>query len=228
MQKEICLSLLLVCAASLQAGCRTYLTPEARQPFPTLPANPDGVCPQIAEGVYPLYSGGSSLTSGHFGTVVQKDESYKDVEIPRSLASRADGVFSVEKLENGMLKIGRIERYIGKLVSIDTVETSFMDRVDNRHLGRHGSLFFCDKGIFYRRSSSVGVMQFDRNHFERTTTISKEANEEIVMKLYTITDVDLFFIFPLGPKMRSVETERFPRLSNKPFDFDALNLDAPK
>ncbi|MDR1064571.1 MAG: hypothetical protein LBL48_11705 [Azoarcus sp.] len=171
MRGKACLSLLFICVASLQAGCRTYLTPEARQPFPAFPANPDGVCPQIAEGVYPLYSGGSSLSSGYFGTVVQTDESYKNVEVPRSLASRADGVFSVEKLESGMLKIVKIERYIGKLVSVDTVKIS-KDKIDNRYPGGSGNLFLCNKGVYYYRSSSIGVMQFDRNHFEYITTES--------------------------------------------------------
>ena len=140
--------LCLLMATNLQAGCWTvYDSREARQPAPIFPANPDGVCPEIAMGVYSssVPEGGGGLIGEYFGTVFLNDEHMKGIKVPESWPQ---DVVSVEKTDFRTLKIGTVGyAYKEKIRSLVFVKN--FKKLEVRNIRNDVVEAFCNKGVYY-------------------------------------------------------------------------------
>ena len=211
------LSWLLWAVIGLQAGCWTaYWSEEARQQ-PVFPVNPDGVCPEIATGVYSssVPAGVGGLAWGYLGVLEREEKSLKDAKIPESWPGH---VVSIERIDYQTVKMGRIEylRKVGTLWFVKGFKTREIRNDNNRVIET-----LCDKGVYYSRRAGMGNRGIDRSYIVYVILVSKGANEEIIMKKYTRMDNRPFGIPAFGG-IREVQTYHFPRLSDKPLDFDSL------
>jgi hypothetical protein len=212
----------LLMAAVFQAGCWTVYWSEEARHWPVFPTNPDGVCPEVATGVYadsaPVRGVRAGLIEDYFGTVEQKDESLRGVVAPESWPAY---VVSVERLGPREIKIAEL----GHLKKIGPIY--FVKGFKAREIKKEGDDVvetLCDKGVYYDRRAGMVRAGIDRSYREYVTLVSKGANNEIIIKKYD-KDKGRPFGIPILGGLRKVDTFRPVRISDKPLDFDSLRGD---
>lgn len=81
----------------------------------------------------------------------------------------------------------------------------------------------CDKGMYYEKKGGIRPVPrgMESGYMEFVTLVSKEANEQIIIKEYMKIDGKHFGILP-GLNTREVNTYYPVSISDKPLDFDSL------